>query len=233
MTAGRAFLILAGLWASAPALGAEGDDEVPAAARDAAMKTFKDQVAPFITAYCLRCHGEHKQKAGVRFDYAVKTPAVPSFRSLWMKAVANVKSHDMPPPGDGKQPTDEQRRAVADWVTGLKYLSPKDPGEFVIRRLTKVELGNTLRDLFGVDPRVVGDLPDEVFGAGYTNSVSPLLLEQVLAIASDVVARIPAAALEGLFGPPGADPRAATRQVARRAYRRPPTEAELDVLGKV
>jgi mono/diheme cytochrome c family protein len=235
MTAARFLLILAGLMAAlpAPAPAAEGDGDVPAAARDAAMKTFKDQVAPFITNYCLRCHGEHKQKAGVRFDYAVKTPAVPSFRSLWMKAVANVKSHDMPPPSDERQPTDEQRQAIADWVTGLKYLSPKDPGEFVIRRLTKGELGNTLRDLFGADPKIVGDLPDEVFGAGYTNSVSPLLLEQYLAIANEVVGRIPAAAQDRLFGSESADPRAVARSIARRGYRRPPTEGELDVLLKV
>jgi len=193
--------------------------------RAATLKTFKVEVAYIINTYCLRCHGDKKQKAGVRFDYAVKTPAVPSFKTLWAKAVAHVQSRDMPPP-DEKQPSEEQRKTFIDWVANLKYLSPKDPGEFVIHRLTKVELGNTLRDLFGVEPSIVGDLPDEVPGAGYTNSVSPLLLERLLLIAKEVIAKLPKEFFDG-------DPAKAARSLARRAYRRPPTDAEIDVLMRV
>ena len=212
------------------AFALQGDpDGDLAATRTAAMKSFKDQVAPFVQTYCIRCHGDRRQKAGVRFDYAVKTPAVPSFATLWKKAVAHVGGRDMPP-ADEKQPTDAERKMFADWVAGLKYLSPRDPGEFVIRRLTKVELGNTLRDLFGVDPAIARDLPDEVPGAGFINSVSPLLLERCLLIANDVVHRMDAAAQEKLFA---GEPRQAARSIARRAYRRPPTDAEVDVLMKV
>src|SRR5689334_18782308 len=129
-----------------------------AAVREKAMKTFKVEVAFVINTYCLRCHGDKKQKAGVRFDYAVKTPGVPSFRTLWKKAAAHVEGGDMPPE-DQKQPSAAERKLVLEWVANLRYLSPKDPGEFVIRRLSKVELGNTLRDLFGVDPSVVATCP--------------------------------------------------------------------------
>jgi mono/diheme cytochrome c family protein len=196
-----------------------------AAHRAAGMKVFKEQITPFLNTYCVRCHGERRQKAGVRFDYALKTPAVPSFKILWKKAVAHVRGGDMPP-AEEKQPTDAERQALVDWVSGLKHLSPKDPGEFVLHRLTKVELGNTLRDLFGVDPSIVGDLPDEVPGAGYVNSVSPLLLERLLLIANDVLARMPKDVFEG-------DARPTAKSLARKAYRRPPTEAEIDVLMRV
>jgi mono/diheme cytochrome c family protein len=216
---------------------ASGDDDAALeAARTAALHTFKVEVAHFINTYCLRCHGEKKQKAGVRFDYAVKTPAVPSFKSLWTKAVTHLQTRDMPPEGE-KQPSDAERKTVADWVANLRVLSPKDPGEFVIRRLSKVELGNTLHDLFGVDPAIVGDLPDEVLGAGYINSVSPLLVERCLMIAGEVLHRMPEARQKELFGwPPEAPPPDAkefARSLARRAYRRPPSEAELDVLLRV
>ena len=50
------------------------DDAAFAAARAAAMKTYKDQVEPFIATYCTRCHGEKKKKGGVTFEYAVKNP---------------------------------------------------------------------------------------------------------------------------------------------------------------
>jgi len=217
-----ASLLLACLLAAA---SGDDDDAALAAARAAAMKKFKEQVSPFITAYCSRCHGDRRQKGGARFDYALKTPAVPSFRTLWKKAAAHLRARDMPPP-DEKQPSDAERKMFVDWVAGVKHLSPKDPGEFVIHRLTKVELGNTLRDLFGVDPSIAGDLPDEVPGAGYTNSVSPLLLERVLLIANDVLARMPKEYLAG-------DSRQTATSLARKAYRRPATDAEIDVLMRV
>ena len=149
----------------------------------------------------------------------------------------------MPPKG-APQPTDADRRMFGEWLGKLKYLSHKDPGRFVIRRLTKTEYGNTLHDLFGVEPSIADGLPDEVSGEGYLNSVSPLLLEQYLAIADQVLDRIlapegspPTDIQKRLFGEaagPETEARNAAREVARslarKAYRRPPTEAELDVL---
>jgi len=244
-------LLLGGLALSmAPAFGAERDadsDARIAAARAAAMKTYKDQISPFLTTYCIRCHGEKKKKGGVTFEYLVKSPATPSFRPLWKKAVANVKAHDMPPEKEKQQPGDQERQALVDWVAGMKYLSPKDPGEFVIRRLSRIEYGNTLHDLFGVDPQVADDLPEEVFGAGFTNSVSPLLMEKCLTVANEVLSRVlappgapPTAVQRRLFGAVPAEEedrpttaREIARSLARRAYRRPPTEDEVEVLMRV
>ena len=50
----------------------------------------------------------------------------------------------------------------------------------MIRRLTKAEYGNTLRDLYGVAPSVTDILPDEVVGEGLLNSISPLQSELFL-----------------------------------------------------
>jgi hypothetical protein len=60
----------------------------------------------------------------------------------------------------------------------------------VIRRLTKVEYGNTLHDLLGVDAAVAAELPDEVAGEGYMNSLSPLQSEQYLEIANEVIQKM-------------------------------------------
>jgi mono/diheme cytochrome c family protein len=241
-----AMLICVIAWSSC-ALGAEGDaDPGAAASRAAAMEAFKSQVEPFFTSYCARCHVEEKRKGGVSFTYALRTPAAPTFREVWKRASDQVETRAMPPE-DEKQPTEQERKAIVDWIAGMKRLSPKDPGVFVIRRLNKVEYGNTLRDLFGVDPRLAHDLPDEVLGAGYTNTLSPLLMEQYLAVANEVLSRViappgapPTAVQQRLFGPPpaaGADPNAAAREVARSlarlAYRRPPSDAEVDVLVRV
>ncbi|HET6408690.1 MAG TPA: DUF1595 domain-containing protein, partial [Chthoniobacteraceae bacterium] len=209
-----------------------------------AKKAFDEQAKPFLEAYCTKCHGSNKMKGGINFAPALKNPGSMAFSRQWKQALASVKSQDMPPDDVNKQPSDEERQKFVDWIAQIKFLSPKDPGQFVIRRLTKVEYGNTLRDLFGVDPAVAAALPDEVSGEGYLNSVSPLQSEQYLGIANEVVSRIlapdgapPTDFQKRFFGEPpapGADLRAAAqtvaRKLAREAYRRPPSEAEADVL---
>ena len=186
-------------------------------------------------------------EGGVNFAPALAAPGASSSTKPWKQALANIKTHDMPPDDAKKQPTDEERQVFVDWMVKLKFLSPKDPGAFVIRRLTKMEYGNTLRDLFGVDPVVAADLPDEVFGEGYLNTLSPLQSEQYLSIANEVLNKIlapkdhpPTETQKRLFGDtpaPGSDLRAAARvvalQLARNAYRRPASEAELDLLLRV
>lgn len=222
------------------------DNEV--AGKADAEKFFRDRVSPFITTYCLECHSNKRPtEAGVNFSPTLKSPGHAAFSELWKKATARVKAHDMPPDYAKKQPADEDRQMFVEWLAKIKYLSPKDPGLFVIRRLTKTEYANTLHDLLGVDPAIASELPDEVSGAGYLNSLSPLQLEKYLAIANKALDQIvspddakPTAIQKRLFGEPlkpGTDERAAVREVARslarKAYRRPPSPEELDVLLQV
>src|SRR5689334_2317394 len=97
-------------------LQASGDDDAALeATRAASMHTFKVEVAHLVNTYCLRCHGDKKQKAGIRFDYAVKTPGVPSFGTLWKKAAHHLQTGDMPPEGE-KQPSAAERKTFLEWV---------------------------------------------------------------------------------------------------------------------
>lgn len=226
-----------------------GDSDADLAAHKAdAEKFFRNRVRPFINTYCIRCHSNRRPtRAGVNFSPALRSPAHAAFSEQWRKAVARVKAHDMPPETVSKQPTAKDRQMFGEWMTKIKYLSPKDPGPFVIRRLTKTEYANTLHDLFGVDPAIADGLPDEVSGEGYLNSLSPLQMEQYLTIAEKVLNQVlaPEGALptkmqKHLLGEMPAqekDTRAAARRVAeslaRRAWRRPPSEAEIEVLLKV
>ena len=183
----------------APCRAEPASDADFAALQAEVKKAFRDQVAPFVKTYCLNCHGNRKSKGGVNFESALKYPGNPGFSKHWKQALTNVKTHDMPPDDVEKQPTDEERKMFVDWMAKLKFLSPPDPGPFVLRRLNKVEYGNTLHDLFGVDPAIARELPDEVFGEGYLNTLSPLQSEQYLGIANDVLDRIlaPAGARDG------------------------------------
>ena len=214
-----------------------------AALRVDAQKVFKEKVGPFVNKYCTRCHGS-RAKAGINLQSALKNPSGESAALHWKKAVVNVKVHDMPPKDSSKKPTNEERQQFADWIGKLKYLAPRDPGPFVIRRLSKTEYANTLRDLYGVDPAITQSLPKEVVGEGFLNSISSLQSELFLDIANKVVNQVvapegksPTTTQKQLFGETpakGTDLRKAAREVARSlardAYRRPPTEVELNVL---
>jgi len=220
----------------------ESADE--AALRADAKRTFKEHVEPFVKTYCTKCHGGGRAKANVNLEVDLKDPGRGTAFLHWKKAVANVKVHDMPPEDAAKKPTEEERLQFIEWIGKLKHLSPRSPGPFVMRRLSKVEYANTLHDLYGVNPSLADRLPEEVVGEGYLNSISPLHSELFLEIANEVVGQViapegkpPTAVQTRLLGkkpPRRADLRNAAREVARslarNAYRRPPTEAELNVL---
>ncbi len=223
-----------------------GDLTDETALRADARKVFKGKVDPFVNKYCVKCHGS-RAKAGINLQSALKNPNGESAALYWKKAAANVKVHDMPPEDASKFPSDEERRQFIDSVGKIKYLASRDPGPFVIRRLTKTEYANTLRDLYGVDESIAESLPEEVGGEGFLNSVSPLQSELFLGIANQVIeqvvaaeGQVPPAVQKRLFGKPPAqgsdlrkEARRVARSLARNAYRRPSSEAELDVLVDV
>ncbi|MED5417048.1 MAG: DUF1592 domain-containing protein, partial [Verrucomicrobiota bacterium] len=242
------YFCLPALLASGTLCFAETGGEVPdeAALRTDAQNVLKGKIEPFVNKYCVKCHGS-RAKAGINLQSALRNPNGESAALHGRKAATNVKVHDMPPEDASKIPSDEERRQFIESVGKIKYLAPRDPGPFVIRRLTKMEYANTLRDLYGVDPSVADSLPEEVVGEGFLNSISPLQSELFLGIANQVVDQVltpegkaPTAVQKRLFGElpsQGADLRKEARKVARAlgrtAYRRPPTESELDVLVDV
>ena len=211
--------------------------------RSNARKIFKGKVEPFVNKYCVKCHGS-RPKGGVNLQSALKNPNGESATLNWKKAVANVKVHDMPPEDTSKIPSEEDRRQFIESVSEIKYLAPRDPGPFVLRRLTKTEYANTLAVLYGVDRSIADGLPDEIVGEGFLNTISPLQSELFLGIANQVIEEVitpegqtPTAVQKRLFGalpPKGADLRKEARKVARflarEAYRRPASKSELDVL---
>src|SRR5688500_8333272 len=97
-----AHLACAAALVCSPAFGAEADGGGVAAddltrARAEAAEAFKNQVSPFVTTYCGRCHTGNSQKGGVTFQSALADPDGPAFRLLWKRAAAQIATHAMPP----------------------------------------------------------------------------------------------------------------------------------------
>lgn len=226
-----------------------GNEEISEKKRAEILKTFRNDVTPFLNNYCIECHGKNNRvrQGDVSFANTLKRPGAGEFRKQWQVALSNVKEHAMPPVDAKKQPTDEERKKFVEWIPQVKYLNPKDPGTFIIHRLNKVEYGNTLHDLLGIDPSIAKDLPDEVPGEGYLNTISPLQTEQYLVIANEALNLSlgmkdgpPTSKQKLLFGTTPSsenDWRGAAKKVAyslaRSAYRRPATEEEIAVLLSV
>lgn len=215
------------------------EDKQADALHTEAMTSFKKDVVPFVKENCVECHGNRKSKAGLNLEVAVRKPGDPAFNRRWTESFANVNAYDMPPE-DADQPDEEERRRFLEAIAKIKYLSARDPGPFVIRRLTKAEYGNTLHDLLGVDAAVAQGLPEEVPGEGYLNSLSPMQTEQYLNIASEAIRRMSPEVWKRLVGPSpkeAGEKREAAQKFAcafaRKAYRRQPSTAEIDVLMRV
>jgi hypothetical protein len=212
--------------------------------QEQARKAWEDTAVPFIKTYCNACHSAQKRKGNITFQYAMKGPGSVDFRRLWQNAVANVQAGDMPPETADKQPSAEERAAFVKAITSLKYLSSRDPGTFVPRRLNRTEYGNTLHALLDIPASIISDLPEEVLGEGYLNSLSPSLMEQYLSITNAALKQAcapeggrPTPALQRLFGDALTDPalseektRNAITRLAKEAYRRPASPEEVDVL---
>jgi Protein of unknown function (DUF1587) len=114
-----------------------------------------------------------------------------------------------------------------------------NPGGAPIRRLTRFELNNTLRDLLGDTTRAADQLPPEAKGNGFSNdaailSSSRVLIDAYRTIAEGVAktATKDAAALAKLstcdVGAQGEEACAHqfVKEFGRKAFRRPLTDAE-------
>ena len=89
---------------------AADEDAASPEQRAAILKTFRDEVTPFLKKYCTECHGDNRKKGDVSFSGVFGRPGGGEFRRLWQATLVNVKDHSMPPEDAPKQPTDEERR---------------------------------------------------------------------------------------------------------------------------
>lgn len=126
---------------------------------------FDREVKPFLEAYCVKCHGEKKKKGGVRLHQVDGAMNREEELELWELIEELVETGEMPPE-DEKQPTEEERKRVVQWIeAGLKAgLETQAPGGKTVplaRRLTNFEYQNTLHDLFGFELSVIDDLPKD------------------------------------------------------------------------
>tara|TARA_R110000850_G_scaffold150868_2_gene273683 strand:+ start:2931 stop:5504 length:2574 start_codon:yes stop_codon:yes gene_type:complete len=120
-----------------------------------------DPLAPtvpeFVETYCLECHDDLSTKGDRDFLPFLDDPnGVASFLAL-EEILDSLNLGEMPPDKDDvTQPSDDEKQTVIAEIT--RYLTAEAatlaPNETVLRRLTRYEYNNTMRDLLGVHPEV-------------------------------------------------------------------------------
>ncbi|MBX7211166.1 MAG: DUF1592 domain-containing protein [Verrucomicrobiaceae bacterium] len=109
----------------------------------------------FLDAHCLECHDGDAKKGDLDLSGFTDEAAVMKNRSIWRSVYEKVESHQMPPPKQKSQPTEAQRQELMAWIMDIAArpdaaLGARDPGKPALRRLTRLEYNNAIRDLFAL-----------------------------------------------------------------------------------
>lgn len=134
---------------------------------------YNEKVRPLLDQYCFGCHGADTQKGGVQLDILSPDFVKGDDAPHWHAALDMINTGEMPP-AKKKQPSDEERRVMVEWLTDgilLAKEAKKGKSEKVIRRLSKHQYQNTMMDLMGIDTDFAGALPDDPLSEiGFSNS---------------------------------------------------------------
>lgn len=164
------------------ALSAAGAEPVPAAERS------------ILDRSCVGCHSGDLAQAEVRLDMAAIDWHTSESIKLWERVYDAVRNGEMPPPG-AATPTNLERQRITEWLR--RQLGSHGPtGSSVPRRLNRDEYRNSVRDLFGMPEFTLPNaFPSDESLHGFDNVgegliLSPPLMAQYLAVATDVADRV-------------------------------------------
>src|SRR5499425_2231164 len=158
-------------------------------------RRFSQIVRPFVTSYCVVCHSGPTPAAGFDLQRYTTMESVVDDFAHWTLALRKLSAKEMPPQ-PMKQPPENLRRQVIEWITAARKNEARkragDPGPVPARRLSNAEYNYTIRDLTGVDLSPAREFPvDPANQAGFDNSgeslsMSPALLNKYLQAAREV-----------------------------------------------
>lgn len=152
-------------------------------------------VTGIVEEHCFSCHGEDKVSGGLDLTRPENDKVAHLWR--WSRVRERVRSFEMPPV-HVSEVTEEERRKVVAFVDDLLQREvptlPADAGRVTVRRLSRNQWRNTVRDLLGVDVDVRG-FPADDLGYGFDTigdalTFSTLHLEKYLAAASRVAGEV-------------------------------------------
>ena len=142
--------------------------------------------------YCVACHSEELETAGLRLDSA-DLANVGRDQRIWERIVHKLRTGIMPPPGMPQPSAAARASLVSALESALDEWAAKNPNPGrteALRRLTRTEYRNAVRDLLAVDIDATSLLPHDESGHGFDNvnvsDLSPTLLDRYVSAAQKI-----------------------------------------------
>jgi Protein of unknown function (DUF1592)/Protein of unknown function (DUF1588)/Protein of unknown function (DUF1585)/Protein of unknown function (DUF1595)/Protein of unknown function (DUF1587)/Planctomycete cytochrome C len=149
-------------------------------------------VQQLVTRYCTNCHNSDDKKGGLDLD-TVSSRDVAAHPEVWEKVVRKLAARQMPPPG--RRRPDE--RTYVSFVAALEARLDEaaaehpNPGRTpTLRRLSRTEYQNAIRDLLALDIDTTRLLPADEANHGFDSAplgdLSPTLLDRTITAAQKI-----------------------------------------------
>ncbi|MDF1851732.1 MAG: DUF1592 domain-containing protein [Verrucomicrobiales bacterium] len=143
-----------------------------------------------VATHCLECHDADSEKGGIDLD-SILDEDIASSAGTWENVVRQMQARQMPPIGKDRPSAEEYDATVASLISTLDAISPRDPGRTdTLRRLTRHEYRNAIRDLLGLEIEIENLLPADEVSHGFDNitvgDLSPALLEKYIGAAQKI-----------------------------------------------
>lgn len=133
-----------------------------AASKDTASQEFDAHIQPFLTNYCISCHGVEKPKGKLSLHDLNGSFSESGQIDRWQRVLEAVTLHDMPPDDAKRFPEKSQREAFTKWLSERLIQSGHRPT--VDHKLAQPSYGNlvnherlfngTIKDLASSPPRL-------------------------------------------------------------------------------
>jgi mono/diheme cytochrome c family protein len=149
-------------------------------------------VHDFVGRHCIACHNAD-DKAGELDLAAASNGDIIQQPHLWEKVVRRLSARQMPP-SDMPRPDEADYEAILTTITGVldrRAAGEPNPGRtLALRRLTRTEYQNAIRDLLAIDIDASELLPIDEVSHGFDNitvgDLSPTLLDRYLTAAQKI-----------------------------------------------
>ncbi len=151
-------------------------------------------VRQLVEQYCLDCHSSDEKKAGLALD-AIAGQEIDRHTDTWEKIVRKLRVRQMPPEGSDRPDERSNAAAIASLEASLDKAAVEHPNPGrtdSLRRLTRTEYQNAIRDLLVLEVDVTELLPADEVSHGFDNvtvgELSPTLLDRYITAAQKISA---------------------------------------------
>jgi hypothetical protein len=142
--------------------------------------------------YCVSCHDAETKKGDLNLE-SILTDRVEDHADTWEKVVRKLNARQMPPLGKDRPDDAAYDHAVAALTSELDRRAAAHPAPGrtdTLRRLTRTEYQNVIRDLLAVDIDAKALLPPDESSNGFDNvtvgDLPPVLLERCITAAQKI-----------------------------------------------